>query len=412
MAAVPGPAAPAPKYGVRYTMGVKYRKWIDNDITVGEVCPFGPSQLRISDLQSCTICTDEECGEPYDSDSSSESQSRTPESEPIADPGKPGDPPQGSYKNAWLHIEKMLKAFEVTLPFGADQEAQKDLPAHRVVKYDPFESAIEPRQREGRMEDLRAASMGIANDKDPYSNPFMTVLAAWEGIVTKGTIIISNVKRYPGQAYMHEVTNAIYSHLVPEDELKYIFVKNIRNTDTRGFIQYQIYGNPNGVHFPPTIDDPAFPNPNHFPHGTAEYDALLGTEIGKMIARFVLGRYPHGSCRITKISLALSGEDDAIMKYVDMMFELQQTKEPFGLLVTPYPSTSSSEEPEEGIGNGGGLGGPAPGVALDPAAQQAQNRLYNRYRETMAIKRDAERQDAENEERYGRTRSGKQRKKE
>ncbi|KAJ5720964.1 uncharacterized protein N7483_008898 [Penicillium malachiteum] len=257
------------------------------------------------------------------------------------------------------------------------------------MKYDPFEASIDPRQREGRMDDLRASTETNIGTKDPFDNPFMNVVTGWDGVVAKGSMVITYVKRHAGEAYMHEVTNAIYTHLVPEDKLKYIFVTNIRNIDTRGFIQHQIYGKPNGTSFPPM--EGKFPNPHHFLHGSPEYHGLLGTEIGRMIGRFVLGRYPHGTCKITQISIALLGEHDSLMKEIDMMFQLEPTQEPVGLPVTPYPS--SSEEPEDRA-----------------AAQQAQNRLYNRYRETMALKRAAETQDEENKERYGRTRSGKQRK--
>ncbi|KAJ5634363.1 hypothetical protein N7528_002205 [Penicillium herquei] len=398
-----GPAvAPAPNYGVRYTKGVTYQKWIDNDVTAGVVCPFGPTQLRIGDLDSCTIFKDDEIDRPWEADESESSRnSRSPSHEPvyIQDPGKPGDPPGGTHKKAWSNIDMMKDLFQVTLPFGNDKNAPRLL-AHRVVKYDPFECAFEQRQREGQFEDLRAASLAPANSKDIPSNIFMTVIPAWDGIVTKGTMVIAVVRRHTGQAYMHEVTNAIYTHLAPENGLKYIFLKDIRNIDTRSFIQHQLYGPPNGSTFPPPAG--AFPNPRHFLHGSAEYHALLGTEIGRMIGRFVLGRYPHGSCKIARISVSLSGLDTAYMKDVDMMFELEPTLLPLALPETPY--TSSSEEPEDGNDDGGGGG--APDRGFDP---DGQNLRYNRYREAMARKRAAEEQDLENESRVGRTRSGKQR---
>ncbi|KAJ5727395.1 hypothetical protein N7493_005215 [Penicillium malachiteum] len=112
----------------------------------------------------------------------------------------------------------MKDLFQVTLPFGDDKNAPR-LPAHRVVKYDPFECAFDGKLRKGQFEDLRAAS--AANSKDSPSNIFMTVIPVWHGIVTKGTIVIAMVRRHPGQAYMHEVTNAIYTHLAPDNELKY-----------------------------------------------------------------------------------------------------------------------------------------------------------------------------------------------
>jgi len=90
----------------------------------------------------------------------------------------------------------------------------------------------------------------------------------------------------------------IGENIVILDSLKYIMVSDIINPDTVGFAEPNLYGE--SFH-----DDPYFYNEylgvRTWEYGTDEYQALLGTQIGKISASFVLGAFPRGTRRISRV---------------------------------------------------------------------------------------------------------------
>lgn len=73
------------------------------------------------------------------------------------------------------------------------------------------------------------------------------------------------------------------------------------NPETVGFIQTQLYSEDNGLIWAVFKSDVDLEDPETWAHGTPEYDALLGTRIGKLISYIVLGGFERGSFRIAQV---------------------------------------------------------------------------------------------------------------
>ncbi|KAJ5613863.1 hypothetical protein N7528_007517 [Penicillium herquei] len=330
---------PVVRYGTRYSRGVTYQRWIDFEIMT-ERCPVGPSQLTVDQFHAWKLFRDGDIENPFlefhvDPEPGADVYEVEEEDMPqtLADTAQ-----EGSHKRALGHLELMADIFKVDLP-NRDNYGEF-LPTARFQKLDPAGSLFSPDTREGQLKNL----LGDNNTGDRES---LTV--SWEGIVSVGSLMISWVRRNHDQPPLHEVTNAIYSHLVPTGELRYIFLHNIVEPDTRNFILDKLFGlgESRSNVFPLRTDPLSIPFSQRFVHGSPEYYALHGTIMGKMIGRFILGRYPRGTCKLSSISVGLSGYCDGLKSdtVVDMMFELTTTEPPHQLTI---PEGSVAKAPAKG----------------------------------------------------------------
>lgn len=121
----------------------------------------------------------------------------------------------------------------------------------------------------------------------------------WGGLVGPGVIVLDDIERPPGSAApaVSEVSQALYTRHFAIDSLKHVFVTTIVNPETLRFISQRLYSAANGL----TWDSRSEGTPLTWGEGTAEYDALLGTRIGKTIAYLVLGAFERGTRRIARI---------------------------------------------------------------------------------------------------------------
>lgn len=123
------------------------------------------------------------------------------------------------------------------------------------------------------------------------------VTCKWVGRIGPGTIFIEDVIRASSFAnpQISEITQAVYTRKYDINSLKRVFVADIANTETTNFIKKGLYSQPNGLSWPD-------PEERIWEYGTPEYQALLGTPIGKMAAALVLGAFPRGTRRIARIT--------------------------------------------------------------------------------------------------------------
>lgn len=123
------------------------------------------------------------------------------------------------------------------------------------------------------------------------------VSCEWDGRTGPGTIFIEDVQRASGSTNPHisEITQAVYTRNHDIESLKRVFVCDIANTATVDLIKNKLYSQANGLSWPD-------PNVRIWEYGTPEYQALLGTPIGKMVAALVLGAFPRGTRRIVRIA--------------------------------------------------------------------------------------------------------------
>ncbi|CAI7661860.1 unnamed protein product [Penicillium pancosmium] len=90
---------------------------------------------------------------------------------------------------------------------------------------------------------------------------------------------------------------ALYTRNFEMDTLRYVFVQHVINEETAPFVKRALYTEN-------TRPGLAWPKrePEIWDHNTPEYDGILGSRIGKVIAYLVLGAFPRGTRRITRIA--------------------------------------------------------------------------------------------------------------
>jgi hypothetical protein len=92
------------------------------------------------------------------------------------------------------------------------------------------------------------------------------------------------------------VAQAFYERDFDLNDLRCVFVNGIINKNTVGFIREHIY-NPEDFNEFPGLDFA----PQTWKYASPEYDGLLGTRIGKVVAYLVLGAFERGTRRISQI---------------------------------------------------------------------------------------------------------------
>ncbi|KAJ5108194.1 hypothetical protein N7456_004869 [Penicillium angulare] len=133
----------------------------------------------------------------------------------------------------------------------------------------------------------------------------------WDGYIAQGMISLTAISR-PGKNIhppVSQLSQAIYQRDFNIDTLRHVFVWDITNIDTIQLISSeQLYGVHNGLQWP-SIQRLTYD------HGTAEYDALLGTRIGKVVAYLVLGAWPRGTRRISQITTCANTVGAGILRF-------------------------------------------------------------------------------------------------
>ncbi|CAI7645651.1 unnamed protein product [Penicillium glandicola] len=115
----------------------------------------------------------------------------------------------------------------------------------------------------------------------------------WEGQIAPGLLIVEEIKRTKG-VFMSEVCQAIYANYFPIDTLKYVYMLDVCNQDTRSFVINELYTESKGLDWPDN-------KPCDWKSGSPEFEALLGTKLGQTVARMVLGAFKRGTRHISRI---------------------------------------------------------------------------------------------------------------
>lgn len=123
------------------------------------------------------------------------------------------------------------------------------------------------------------------------------VSCRWVGRTAPGTLFIEDVVRASNfrNPRVSEISQAVYTRRYDIGSLERIFVVDVMNDQTANFIRYELYSQSNGRSWPD-------PEERVWEYGTPEYQALLGTPIGKMVAAIVLVAFPRETRRIARIA--------------------------------------------------------------------------------------------------------------
>ncbi|KAJ5172619.1 hypothetical protein N7492_005212 [Penicillium capsulatum] len=119
------------------------------------------------------------------------------------------------------------------------------------------------------------------------------IITEWLGRGGPGVLSVEDVRRDRSAhgPYISELSIAAYKRSFSLDSLKYVFVTYIKNTATRLVL--------NNLCPKDEVTVLEF--------GTPEYQTLLGTPIGKIVAHLMLGAFDRGSGRISKVTIWWSG---------------------------------------------------------------------------------------------------------
>jgi hypothetical protein len=142
--------------------------------------------------------------------------------------------------------------------------------------------------------------------------------ADWDGFTGPGVIIISNIARaqHSLSPPMSEVTKAVYERTFDINGLRYVIIKNIMNEQTVRLIKDLLYTAEKCVPWPGE-----YGQRDTWEWNTPEYQALLGTCLGKFVAYLVLGSYKRGRKRIARIVTYRIGNS----QWPQMRFDIEDT---------------------------------------------------------------------------------------
>ncbi|KAJ5256921.1 hypothetical protein N7478_013025 [Penicillium angulare] len=132
----------------------------------------------------------------------------------------------------------------------------------------------------------------------------VNIYTEWDGIIGPNILIIELVNRVDGAAlpasqlpFMSQLIKASYDDdRIALMNLRHIFVDTVANEETRNFFRDYIYPGFFGEEDP--IKDAPY---KVFEHGTPNFQALLGTRIGKIIVYFLLNAHAPGTRTIQRI---------------------------------------------------------------------------------------------------------------
>ncbi|KAJ5925363.1 hypothetical protein N7454_008002 [Penicillium verhagenii] len=169
----------------------------------------------------------------------------------------------------------------------------------------------------------RDLGSNVTSNHDEYEN--FTIhhrLFNWYGVVGPGLLIIEVMNRIRNPHSFEEVgdegaevppasalAQAFYQRNYDIHTLRSVYVTTVINENTLDFIAEQLYP---AVNLAWHADGDNFRTWNY---ATPAYDGLLGTRIGKVIAYLVLGAFPRGTHRITRIVTYDSGLGAANIRF-------------------------------------------------------------------------------------------------
>ncbi|KAJ5092886.1 hypothetical protein N7456_008747 [Penicillium angulare] len=111
---------------------------------------------------------------------------------------------------------------------------------------------------------------------------------------------------------MSSLMQATYERDWHIDTLRHVFLWAVTNRDTFAFLHGFLYTAERNLAWPSI-------HPRTWDYGSPEYDALLGTRLGRMISYLVLGAWPRGTRRIARI--VTNSNDSGVIAY--MRFDIE-----------------------------------------------------------------------------------------
>ncbi|KAJ6137397.1 hypothetical protein N7471_003883 [Penicillium samsonianum] len=186
-------------------------------------------------------------------------------------------------------------------PIRRSRVTWTDLVNHPLEDYS-FEVYLnETRSTPEEVGNIESAGLSMGNN---WRYVFLRQYGSWDGGRQEGytvyqhrtglgAIFVENITRRFGP-YWAQVAQAQYQLDNHIDTLRYVYFINVQNLYTWPYVECHLYPR-HGLHW---FDDY---KPQCWTYGTREYQELLGTKLGRGVARLVLGAWPRGTHRIDTI---------------------------------------------------------------------------------------------------------------
>ncbi|CAG8090554.1 unnamed protein product [Penicillium salamii] len=136
----------------------------------------------------------------------------------------------------------------------------------------------------------------------------------WIGRIAPGMVIVDDIFRSKrsDDPYISEFTKAVYQLEFPLNSLKSVVVANINEKDTVHCARHKVYKS-QGLQYPSRTQ-------HIWNSSSHEFQALLGTGIGKVVGAFVLCAWGQGRKRISRI---VTFNIDSDVHKLHMRFDLE-----------------------------------------------------------------------------------------
>ncbi|KAJ5972412.1 uncharacterized protein N7479_002330 [Penicillium vulpinum] len=118
----------------------------------------------------------------------------------------------------------------------------------------------------------------------------------FEHRVARGVLVAERLSREDGP-HWNEIARAQYLLDFNLLTLRHVLFTDIGNDQTAPYIRHELYPRRFGIEWSEARDVDCMV----FKHGSAEYQELLGTKLGKGVACLILSSFPRGTMKITRI---------------------------------------------------------------------------------------------------------------
>ncbi|CAG8146692.1 unnamed protein product [Penicillium nalgiovense] len=135
----------------------------------------------------------------------------------------------------------------------------------------------------------------------------------WEGRTGPGVVFLDWIRRSrrSNAPHMSEFTKAAYEMDIPLNSLRYVFVTDISETDTVRCVRDEVYSS-EGLPYP--SNDQVTWGPS------SEFDALLGTTMGRVVAALIMCAWGQGKKQIARVVTFHDGE---YLQRLNMRFDIE-----------------------------------------------------------------------------------------
>lgn len=148
---------------------------------------------------------------------------------------------------------------------------------------------------------FRVSEVGISLSRvySRFTIERFDVYGQWEGVIGPGVVIIESVERTENSdlPYSSQLTKAVYQHEYEPETLKYIFMDNVVNKETLGFVRNFIYNEEKYKLLNHIQEAPL----QSFEKDTLHYHQLLGTRMGRLVVFFLLDSFVPGTRHIARV---------------------------------------------------------------------------------------------------------------